>query len=99
VRKQVEVLEYQTEIVLDLAEFRLRGIDRTLAVLRLYCLLSHVGNFSAGECFQKCAASQQCRFSGARGTDNGEHLSRLYGKGNILEDLHLSKMLLQVFNF
>lgn len=37
--------------------------------------------------------------SGARGTDNGEHLSRLYGKGNILEDLHLSKMLLQVFNF
>ena len=32
-------------------------------------------------------------------TDNGEHLSRLYGKGNILENLHLSKMLLQVFNF
>ena len=98
-RKQVEVLEYQTEIVLDLAKFRLGSINRTLAVLRLHCLLSHVGNFSAGERFQKCAASQQCRFSGARGTDNGEHLSRLYRKGNILENLHLSKMLLQVFNF
>ena len=98
-RKQVKVLEYQPEVVLDFAELCLRRIDRTLAVLSADCKLIHVRDLAAGEGLQESAAAEQCGFSRTGRTDDRNNFSRLYEKGDIFQNLHVSEMLLQVFNF
>ena len=76
-RKQIEVLEHQSESLAYLLKFGMRSIDDT-AVFLMSRHFSGIGKHAAIHGFKHTGASEQSGLAGARRSDNGYHFTLTY---------------------
>ena len=97
-REQVEILEYQSEILFDIFQALLIRIDRLSLRVCLRGIFPKVNKIAAVHGFQQSRTAQKRRLAGAGGPNNRNNLPFRNRKGNILQHFIIAKFFIAVVN-
>ena len=89
-RKQIEILKDESEILLDLFQLCLRRINAFTA-LTAHCGLIQIDQFPVVHFLQHRRASEQRRFTGSRRTDDRYDFALFHRERNIVEYILIVK--------
>ncbi len=97
-REQIKLLEYQTEILLDLLHLGLWAVYYLSGVARGDGFFIQINDFSLIDGFEKSRTAKQRGFTASGRSDDTDHFAVLYGKINTLQNFKMSEPFMDIFH-